>query len=683
MIINKIKLHNIRSYVDAEIFFKEGNILLAGDVGSGKSSILLAIDFALFGLSKGSLSGSTLLRNGTNSGYVELNFTIENNSTIIRRNLTKSKTILQDDGYIQVNGILTRCTAMELKQHILTMLNYPKELLTKSKSLIYRYTVYTPQEEMKRILQEENDIRVDTLRKIFGIDKYKRIKENSEIFTNHLRDKSKSLGPFISDIDIKRKELNDYKSNEIKLKNEIDLLKPRLDSIRTLLELKKNHMDSLDLNLKDLNRLKSGLEMNSMKSKYLNNELNGIKKDIEETTTRLSSYSDIKEVIGMGDIDMLVKKEKLKLEAAESGHRDILIQSSVIKSSISSSNAIIEGIKNMDICPVCKQKVVDIHKNSIKSEEAAKISGMNDKLVHLTEESKSLQNIISKIRSAMDVLNEERQKQEINSIRLKNFNEVKSRLVSLAKKMEDTAAGINSADDLIRNIRDKIGSFGDIDQEYSACKIDLEKYQLISRELDIKYSSINTRFFDNKNIIAFLEKELSQKTAIKEKIQNMEKIKLWLGDVFFDLVDSMEKKVMSKLYSDFNDLFKKWFNIIMGDEGIIVSVDSEFNPVIEQNGYNAEYLNLSGGEKTAVALAYRLALNQVINHIVSNIRTNDLIILDEPTDGFSDDQINRIKNVLDELDIKQVIIVSHEPKIESFVDDVIRIRKENHVSSVL
>src|SRR3989344_7485423 len=161
MIINKIKLHNIRSYVDAEIFFKEGNILLAGDVGSGKSSILLAIDFALFGLSKGSLSGSTLLRNGTNSGYVELNFTIENNSTIIRRNLTKSKTILQDDGYIQVNGILTRCTAMELKQHILTMLNYPKELLTKSKSLIYRYTVYTPQEEMKRILQEENDIRVD------------------------------------------------------------------------------------------------------------------------------------------------------------------------------------------------------------------------------------------------------------------------------------------------------------------------------------------------------------------------------------------------------------------------------------------------------------------------------------------------------------------------------------------
>jgi len=121
----------------------------------------------------------------------------------------------------------------------------------------------------------------------------------------------------------------------------------------------------------------------------------------------------------------------------------------------------------------------------------------------------------------------------------------------------------------------------------------------------------------------------------------------------------------------------------MGDEGIIVSVDSEFNPVIEQNGYNAEYLNLSGGEKTAVALAYRLALNQVINHIVSNIRTNDLIILDEPTDGFSDDQINRIKNVLDELDIKQVIIVSHEPKIESFVDDVIRIRKENHVSSVL
>ena len=70
MIIKKILLENIRSYTNQEIEFPEGSILLSGDIGSGKSSILLAIDFALFGLRKGNLSGASLLRNGMDKGTV-------------------------------------------------------------------------------------------------------------------------------------------------------------------------------------------------------------------------------------------------------------------------------------------------------------------------------------------------------------------------------------------------------------------------------------------------------------------------------------------------------------------------------------------------------------------------------------------------------------------------------------
>ena len=36
-----------------------------------------------------------------------------------------------------------------------------KELLSKGKDIIYRFTVYTPQEEMKQILFEDKDIRLD------------------------------------------------------------------------------------------------------------------------------------------------------------------------------------------------------------------------------------------------------------------------------------------------------------------------------------------------------------------------------------------------------------------------------------------------------------------------------------------------------------------------------------------
>ena len=61
MIIKKIKLENIRSYKQAEVNFPLGKVLLSGDVGAGKSTILLAIDFVLFGLTKGIISGNTIL----------------------------------------------------------------------------------------------------------------------------------------------------------------------------------------------------------------------------------------------------------------------------------------------------------------------------------------------------------------------------------------------------------------------------------------------------------------------------------------------------------------------------------------------------------------------------------------------------------------------------------------------
>ena len=69
--------------------------------------------------------------------------------------------------------------------------------------------------------------------------------------------------------------------------------------------------------------------------------------------------------------------------------------------------------------------------------------------------------------------------------------------------------------------------------------------------------------------------------------------------------------------------------------------------------------------------------------MIISIKTNDLIILDEPTDGFSDEQLDRIRIVLKELNLKQIIIVSHEPKIETFVDNVISFKKENHITSII
>ena len=200
------------------------------------------------------------------------------------------------------------------------------------------------------------------------------------------------------------------------------------------------------------------------------------------------------------------------------------------------------------------------------------------------------------------------------------------------------------------------------------------------KKLDIEKTGIEKEKEASNRILKNLEEEVWKKSKAKEKLSYFVEMQNWLENYFINLMSTMERHIMLQVYREFNELFKTWFNILIEDETISVRLDDEFTPVIEQNGYETYVDNLSGGEKTAVALSYRLALNKVINDIVSSIKTKDILMLDEPTDGFSSEQLDKVRDVLDQLGMKQVVIVSHESKIESFVDNVVRIGKEEHVS---
>ena len=226
MILKKISLNNIRSYEAQEIEFKEGSILLSGDIGSGKTSILLAIEFALFGLQPGQ-RGSALLRNGAKEGGVSIEFEIGGKEIFIERTLKKGKTIAQDYAAITIDGEKQEISVTELKNKILDILNYPKEF-SKKQNLLYKFTVYTPQEEMKEIILQDSETRINTLRHIFEIDKYKRIIENASILSLKLREEKriKEAATFTLEQDkfsliSKKDELNSKLQNLSAVENEL------------------------------------------------------------------------------------------------------------------------------------------------------------------------------------------------------------------------------------------------------------------------------------------------------------------------------------------------------------------------------------------------------------------------------------------------------------------------------
>ena len=242
---------------------------------------------------------------------------------------------------------------------------------------------------------------------------------------------------------------------------------------------------------------------------------------------------------------------------------------------------------------------------------------------------------------------------------------------------------IESINQVKSELVSKIAGFAQLEEQYKKIKQQYLEVLESEKSLHVKLAELKTKkeayFITTKK----LETEIDYLLKLQQEVKKRRALQNWIKEHFLKVVDLIERHVMLKIQQEFNGFFQEWFNFMLEDENISARLDEKFSPIVTQNGYEIAFGDLSGGEKTSVALAYRLALNKVINDLISTVNTKDIIVLDEPTDGFSSEQLDKLKDVLDQLNMNQVILVSHESKVESFVGSVIRITKNAGVSKVL
>jgi len=684
MIVKSIQLENIRSYLNQTIEFPEGSTLLSGDIGCGKSTILLSIEFALFGIRKG-LSGSTLLRHGKNSGSVELTFVIDGKEISIKRNLKrKNDRIEQDAGYILQEGVKKAATAVELKALIFELIGYPKALISKKSDLLYRYTVYTPQEEMKAILTEEGGARLDTLRKVFGIDKYKKISENALIIARNVKDRRKVLQGRIADLEVKRKQQEGAVEEIKELEKKKEEIMPKLLLAQQAIEEKKEDLEKAEENIKAFNALQQKLEVAAVEEKSKHAEFERIKEEIEENENKINGLR--KELEGKDfEEDLINKKiEEIELEIGklEKSLVEIKLRVHELNVHVTHSEQVKSKILKINRCPMCEQEVSKEYKDGIIRRENSGIHDCSKKVEKYAEEEGELKSKLNLIKSD---LNESRDKKNQVAVLLFKQRE----LLERAKRKDEQLVrqGVVKREIGIlyatkNELQPKLESMKGVDEAYDKIKLQVEEARAKEKDFAIEQKGIESSIAAVQRTKEMIDKEISEKLEAKSKLDYLSELLNWIENGFVKLMATMEKQIMLSVHNEFNELFKRWFTILMEDETINVRLDDSFSPIIDQNGYETEVANLSGGEKTSAALAYRLALNKVVNDLMSTIKTKDLIILDEPTDGFSAQQLDNVRDVLDQIGTKQTIIVSHESKIESFVDHVIRINKNEHISQV-
>ena len=231
----------------------------------------------------------------------------------------------------------------------------------------------------------------------------------------------------------------------------------------------------------------------------------------------------------------------------------------------------------------------------------------------------------------------------------------------------------------IRKLRDTISELSKYDHVFELKQKELSQAYTEEKEAEIKKAELKKEIEVFGKQIEEIKERVRQIEEIKKQLGYLTKLEDWLSQRFVPMIAFIEKNVMVTLQAEFSKLFSEWFAVLV-PESFGISLSDDFTPIIEYQDYEIDYAYLSGGERTAVALAYRLALNQVLNSLLSQIKTRGLVILDEPTDGFSDQQLDKMRDVLQQLNAEQLIIVSHEQKIESFVENLIRLKKTLGVS---
>jgi len=675
MLLREITIKNIRSYNDdAEtvVGFPEGVVLFEGDVGSGKSTILYAVEFALFGTAE--VKGSFLLSDRKQSGHVRLKFSETGRELEVGRGLVRRKeNVAQEKCYIVEDGRRTDMSPADLKERVIGLMKFNEPSNPRAESLVYRFAVFTPQEQMKEIVQKDPEERLRVLRRVLGISEYQLASENSDVVEQRIKRDAYGLKRASEDLEEKEALAST-------LSSEIAQLEKRLPILEGKRSAAEEDLAELESRSKDLVSKREAVSNVASKVPTLERSVNMLSKAAKEAldkADRLESRLNDQYAPFMGEFEKRKPPTDRSTDALDEEltgkrrkHEEEMATLRVMQSQFKGTEELLEEGK----CPRCGQEIDEVQ--------------FGNKAAHLASE-------VEKTRAELLVLKERCDALELLLRQMAAYEKDRERYATYSKEKANIAQDISESRDQVWGFQaELLKSTRDLEaakKEEEKLKGLAQEIADLERELDASRKKRDEASLDLQRAVAQrdakresldgLGLELMKKRAMRAEAQRLGGYQSWLSDYFKPAVEQIEQQTFMQMNARFNHHFQRLFPLMVDDIDLRVRVDENFSPVLERQGFEQEYETLSGGERTSVALAYRLALNAIVQETgVSG--TGELVILDEPTEGFSKEQIHKMRDILVELSSKQVVIVSHETELEAMAQHVFLVEKVNGTSTV-
>ena len=800
MILNRMELENIRSYKKAEVEFAPGIILFQGDIGSGKSSLLLALEFALFGGTQQHFYDK-ILRHGEDSAWVSLDFTVDDVEYTAYRSIRRTSAGIQPhECHLDVGDSRMELSWREMRERIDALLKLREGSGFKVET--FHMGIYIPQEKMNEILSINDDQRLTSIRRVFNLEDYKRAVDNISILSRELKTEITRLETKAEVLEDSRAELerskkeeiekrSELEDSEVELKNitkELDVLGERLRELSELNEERlflENEKKNLDSRLIRLNR---ELEMAVTRMEELEQDesrLEGLKEKNHEYERLKSRAEEVKGEVRRREgmerkkdalvTRLEVERERLEELKARRERKDVLEEEirrkEGIRQEIEGLRAEREGLekKRTELlgeirslekgissllqekkeireledeaeCPKCKQPISGEHVSVIMGDIDNRVKESKDQVDKLSSEANEIRDVLKEIQHRIDRLTGEerdlyskekeleqmrgmeeeiREMEKNHSGRIKEIEALEKELESFEHTSDDLDEMGSLMDELVRYrdeyiaLVEKLKKRGELESTMEKAEESMADTRKTLDEVVKKQCEIQEKFSETvyqetreKHQAAIgMESKLKERIhnmrsslenigrnieALEERLREMEDhrtkarrfkvLKSWIEGPFKESIRTMEEHRMMQINRQFEHYFRSWFNEILDDPEKYAYLDDKLAPIISTANHVTRVEDLSGGERTSVALAYRLAFNTMIKEL-QGLESN-LLILDEPTMGFSREQLTRLKDVLDKTNADQIIIVSHENEITNLAELEYSVQKVDGSSTV-
>ena len=258
--ITSIELGDFLSHSDTKLEFENGVTVFVGDNGAGKSSIIDAVTFALFGQHTRK-SNKSLIKRGSNQGFAKIGFTINDKQYEAVRKID-SKGSLAAKFSETTGDDHVELAAGERKQFGESMTHEIEKTIGLDFEKL-KIASIVQQGELNAIINAKPKEFKELLNAIIGIDKLDVASESMKIVNKEFREKIREeigyddthIEILLRDLERYQKEINDavpeknqLKSKQEKLKNEVEDLRkkveteaPKIDKINQL-ELRKKEL---------------------------------------------------------------------------------------------------------------------------------------------------------------------------------------------------------------------------------------------------------------------------------------------------------------------------------------------------------------------------------------------------------------------------------------------------------